>query len=96
MRPSEKSNTGGKNTGSYQKNLTKIKPMEKYKNIFIEEMGIRSAPNNHDTVLFSRAKRYIAKTSWIPGIEMIAVVNSLSMYATHPDSDIDLFILTRK
>ena len=70
--------------------------MEKYKNIFIEEMGIRSAPNNHDTVLFSRAKRYIAKTSWIPGIEMIAVVNSLSMYATHPDSDIDLFILTRK
>jgi hypothetical protein len=26
---------------------------------------------------------------------MIAIVNSLSMYATHPDSDIDLFIVTR-
>jgi len=26
---------------------------------------------------------------------MIAIVNSLSMYATHQDSDIDLFIITR-
>ncbi len=58
-------------------------------------MGIRSEPTNHDTVLFSRAQKYIQKTSWIPGIEMIAVVNSLSMYATHEDSDIDLFIITR-
>lgn len=27
---------------------------------------------------------------------MIAVVNSLSMYATHEDSDIDLFVITAK
>lgn len=26
---------------------------------------------------------------------MVAVVNSLSLYATHEDSDIDLFIVTR-
>ncbi len=70
--------------------------MKKYKDIFIEEMGIRSEPNHHDRLLFTRAQKYIQKTSWIPGIEMIAVVNSLSMYATHEDSDIDLFIVTRK
>ncbi|MFZ2255768.1 MAG: hypothetical protein WAW59_02485 [Patescibacteria group bacterium] len=26
---------------------------------------------------------------------MVAVVNSLSMFATHQDSDIDLFIITK-
>ena len=31
--------------------------------------------------------------SWIPGIQMIAVSNSLAMYATHKDSDIDIFII---
>jgi hypothetical protein len=45
--------------------------------------------------LFARAEKYIAKLTWIPGIEMVAVVNSLSMYATHADSDIDLFIITQ-
>ena len=44
--------------------------------------------------LFHRAETYIKKVSWIPGIAMIAVVNSLSMYATHEDSDIDLFVVT--
>jgi hypothetical protein len=45
--------------------------------------------------LFARAEHYISKLACIPGIEMIAVVNSLSMYATHEDSDIDLFIITQ-
>jgi hypothetical protein len=40
-------------------------------------------------------KKYVAKLAWIPGIEMVAVVNSLSMYTTHVDSDIDLFIITQ-
>jgi len=70
--------------------------MEKYKNIFIETMHIRNEANSHDAFLLKRAQKYIKMASWIPGIQMIAVVNSLSMYATHEDSDIDLFIITRK
>ncbi len=49
----------------------------------------------HELALFARAQEYIRKLTWIPGIEMVAVANSLSMYATHTDSDIDLFIVTR-
>lgn len=62
---------------------------------FISLLGIKPEPNAHELVLFQKTKKYIPLIAWIPGIEMIAVVNSLSMYATHQDSDIDLFFLTR-
>jgi hypothetical protein len=70
--------------------------MQNYKKQFNHISGIKSTPNTHEYALFERAKKYIHRCSWIPGIEMIAVVNSLSMYATHDDSDIDLFIITRR
>lgn len=69
--------------------------MLEYKVKFATLLGVKDEPNSHEKYLFERARKYIAKLSWIPGIEMIAVVNSLSMYATHEDSDIDLFIVTK-
>jgi hypothetical protein len=68
--------------------------MQEYREKFNILMGVKKTPNEHEEYLFKRAGKYIEKLSWIPGIEMIAVVNSLSMYATHDDSDIDLFIVT--
>ncbi len=58
-------------------------------------MWVKTEPNEHEVALIQRGQKYISKLANIPGVEMIAVVNSLSMYATHPDSDIDLFIVTR-
>lgn len=58
-------------------------------------MGVKSEPNEHELALFDRAKEYIAKIRDIEWIEMMAICNSLSMYATHEDSDIDLFIVTK-
>lgn len=69
--------------------------MLEYREAFDTFMGVKKYPNTHEKYLFQRAQKYIAKLSWIPGIEMIAVVNSLSMYATHEDSDIDLCIVTK-
>jgi hypothetical protein len=68
--------------------------MLNHKQQFNAYISVKSEPNEHELVLFERAQKYIQKLAWIPGIEMIAVSNSLSMYATHPDSDIDLFIVT--
>jgi hypothetical protein len=68
--------------------------MLKYRESFNQEMGVKNTPNNHEIYLMGRAQRYIKKLSWIPGLRMIAVVNSLSMYATHENSDIDLFVIT--
>lgn len=65
-----------------------------YKDAFDRYMGARKEPNVHDSMLMSRAERYIRRITWIPGLRMVAVVNSVSMNATHPDSDIDLFIIT--
>ena len=59
-------------------------------------MWVKSEPNDHEKYLFQKAQTYIQKIIWIPGIRMIAVANSLSMYATHEDSDIDLFVITAK
>ena len=66
-----------------------------YKDTFDTLLWVKSTPNEHEKMLVGRAQKYIHHLMWIPGIEMIAIVNSLSMFATHPDSDIDLFIITR-
>jgi hypothetical protein len=65
-----------------------------YKSSFDTLMGVKPLPNEHEKILIARAEKYIAKISWIPGLRMVGVVNSLSMYATHERSDIDLFIIT--
>ena len=59
-------------------------------------MGVKLHPNTNEILLYKRAEKYIRTILWIPGVEMIAVVNSLSMYATHEDSDIDLFVVTER
>ena len=41
-----------------------------------------------------KTQRYARLVSWIPGLRMIAVCNSVSMYASEKDSDIDLFVVT--
>jgi hypothetical protein len=58
-------------------------------------MWVRDIPNIHEKELFCRAGKYIRRIAWIPGVEMVAIVNSLSMFATHKNSDIDLFIITK-
>jgi len=69
--------------------------MIQYKQAFDSYIWVKSKPNEHEIALLEKWQKYISKLSKIPGIEMIAIVNSLSMYATHTDSDIDLFIITK-
>lgn len=69
--------------------------MFRYKPAFDSLIWVKLEPNSHERRLLERGQKYISKLAKIPGIEMIAIVNSLSMYATHPDSDIDLFIITQ-
>ncbi len=68
-------------------------------------MRIKNHPNENEKALFLRAQHYLKYISWIPGLKMVAVCDSLSMYATKtPEeakklkwtqgSDIDLFIIT--
>lgn len=68
--------------------------MKAWKQSFQEYVGGKDSPNLHEQNLLLRAQKYIHRLTWIPGIEMIAIVNSLSMLATHSDSDIDLFVIT--
>lgn len=67
----------------------------KYFQIFTTYVRAKTAPNRHEEHLFAKAQEHCANIARIRGIEMIAVCNSLSMYATHEGSDIDLFIITR-
>lgn len=61
----------------------------------IEEiLHVKTSPSRSEIRLFERAQKYLRLVSWIPGIRMVAVCNSLSMYASDADSDIDLFVVT--
>jgi len=61
----------------------------------IEEiLHIKASPSHSEIRLFERTQKYLRFVSWIPGLRMVAVCNSLSMYASDADSDIDLFVVT--
>jgi hypothetical protein len=57
-------------------------------------MGGKSTPSSDELQLFARAQQYSNYLTWIPGMRMIAICNSLSMYNGDSESDIDLFIVT--
>ncbi len=58
-------------------------------------LGARDAPNADDVRRLDAARRLAKKLRYIPGISMIAVGNSVAMYASREESDIDLFIVAR-
>lgn len=57
-------------------------------------LGVKKSPSSQERELFKKTQDFVSFIRWIPGLRMVAVSNSLAMYATHPDSDIDLFIIT--
>lgn len=57
-------------------------------------LGVKKAPSPSEKELFQKTQDFVRLIQWIPGLRMVAVSNSLAMYATHPGSDIDLFIIT--
>lgn len=57
-------------------------------------LGVKKAPSAHEKELFPKTQDFVRFIRWIPGLRMVAVSNSLAMYATHKHSDIDLFIIT--
>lgn len=73
-----------------------LKISQKDNTNFLSLFHIKKDINTHEKELFSKTSTYLYFAKWIPGIEMIGVCNSLSMFATHPDSDIDLFVITKE
>ena len=63
-------------------------------NTFKEKFGIKDHPWETDSANFKKTQKYIRFCKWIPGIRMVAVCNSVSMYASKETSDIDLFVIT--
>ncbi|MDD4529972.1 MAG: hypothetical protein PHO80_00255 [Candidatus Gracilibacteria bacterium] len=63
---------------------------EKFKKFF----EIKNEPNAEELALFQKTQKYLKYVAWIPGLKMIAVCNSLSMFASKKNSDIDLFVIT--
>ncbi|EKD65861.1 MAG: hypothetical protein ACD_49C00079G0025 [uncultured bacterium (gcode 4)] len=46
----------------------------------------KNYPSSYEQELFSKTQKYCRYISWIPGLKMVAVCNSLSMYATKDPS----------
>ena len=57
-------------------------------------LGVKHSPSEYEKELFHKTQDFVRFVRWIPGLRMIAVSNSLAMYATHEESDIDLFVIT--
>ena len=69
--------------------------MWEYFKDFINLFWIKNKPSPYEVGLFTKTQKYCQYISWLPWLKMVAVCNSLSMYATKKEwSDIDLFIIT--
>lgn len=69
--------------------------MQEYKTQFDTYFSVKEEPSSFEYGLYKKSQRYIAWLRFIPGVQLVAVGNSLSMNATTEDSDIDLFIVTK-
>jgi len=74
--------------------------MQSYDQTFHEKskqlMNIKDKSREVEKTLWKKVYKYVPILRHIPWILFIGVGNSLSMNACHKDSDIDLFIITRK
>lgn len=63
---------------------------------FQEYFKVKTSPSEIENKLWKKVYRYTPILHLIPWVLFVWVGNSLSMNACHEDSDIDLFIITRK
>lgn len=61
-----------------------------------EYLGVKKNPGTFEKELWEKTGKYLPYFSKIPGVLCICIANSLAMNACHTDSDIDLFIITKK
>jgi predicted nucleotidyltransferase len=66
--------------------------LQKLKNFF----HMKETPEEREIFLIEKTKKYAKLLSWIPWILFVWVWNSVAMNTAHKDSDIDLFIITKK
>ena len=64
---------------------------EKFKAYF----GVKNEPGEWDVKYMKKAEKYIKYISWIPGIMMVGVGNSMAMNCAKKSSDIDLYIVSK-
>ncbi len=61
---------------------------------FKQYFKIKENPWEWDIAYTNKTKKYLKFISWIPGLRMVGIWNSISMNSSSKDSDIDLFIVT--
>jgi predicted nucleotidyltransferase len=59
-------------------------------------LWVKKTPGTQEQILWEKVAKYTPLFAKIPGVLCICVGNSLAMNATHQDSDIDLFIITKQ
>ncbi|MCH2188230.1 hypothetical protein MK079_00170 [Candidatus Gracilibacteria bacterium] len=67
---------------------------QKHHKAFQEYFKVKKNPGKWDSIYIQKTKKYVPYITWIPGIKMIGIGNSISMNAGNKDSDIDLYIIT--
>jgi len=72
----------------------KLSPQEK--SALKNYIGVKSQSGEYEKALRKKAEKYCKIFKHIPGIEWIFLCNSVAMNTADKNSDIDLFIITRK
>ncbi len=72
-----------------------LKFSKTYFNKFKSIQNIKDNPSEIEQDLIKKTIKYIQFIKWIPGLQMIAIWNSVAMNSANSDSDIDLFIVSK-
>lgn len=74
--------------------MMQISPRKKEK--LKKYLKVKKYPWEYEKKLWKKVEKYLPYFSYTPWVQCICICNSLAMNACHENSDIDLFVITRK
>ena len=69
-------------------------PNEEQSQQFHDFFDIKEKPSKIETQFYKKTEKYLKYISWLPGLRMVWVGNTIAMNCSKKSSDIDLYIVT--
>ena len=79
---------------NFSTQLKWFSPTQKQAQHFKDIFQVSENPGKIEKIFYKKFEKYMKFISWIPGLRMVGIWNTISMNCAKSSSDIDLYIVT--